>query len=107
MSERSLTCAPTCSMGVAARLVYGGATVFAAVFAASLLPADPVVAVAAGMFAVAGVIATITGRCPADWFAWGDRRHVRRNTLGFADAHEHVDLSQPVVPRSRSSHVHQ
>lgn len=107
MSDRSLTPAPTCRVGIAGRLMRGGVAVVVAAFAASMLPTDPVIGATAGVAAVVVAVMALTGWCPADWFASRGRRETPRNTLGFPEAHQHVDLSQPATTHDRSSHVHQ
>jgi hypothetical protein len=85
----------------------GGVAVLMAAFAASMLPTDPVIGAAAGVVAVLVAIMALTGLCPADWFASRRRRETPQNTLGFREAHQHVDLSRPATTHDRSSHVHQ
>lgn len=102
MSDRPLPSAPTCRVGTTGRLVRGGIAVILAAFAASMLPTDPVIGAAAGVFAVLAAVMAITGRCPSDWLAPRGRRETPRNTLGFPDAHRHIELLRPATRHDRS-----
>lgn len=110
MPDRSLASAPACRVGVWGRLARGAVAVVVAAFAASMPPTDPVIAAVAGVFALLVAVMAITGWCPADWFASRrpSRASQRQNTLGFPDAHQHVDLvASAATVQNRSSHVHE
>ena len=96
MSDRSTRVVCRATRGE--RLAYLAAAVFIAAFAASMFPSSAVVAVMAGVIAIAVAATAATGRCASSW--------AQQAEHSPASAHQltgQADLPVPLPDKERNS----
>lgn len=79
----------TCPSTRSERVIRGIIALVLAAFAVSLLPAEPIPGIAAGVMALGIAASAITGACPRNWLG----PQGEPTALGFVDARSAVNLS--------------
>lgn len=81
-----------CATSPADRVVRGIAALFVGAFALSMI-GQPWCAIPAGICSILLAVGAITGWCPADLLRTRQAETVGQNTLGYADARQHIDIT--------------
>ena len=82
----------SCAASRTDRIVRGIAAVFIGAFAAGMA-AQPWCAIPAGICSILLAISAITGWCPTDLFRLRQAKAIEQNTLGYAEARHHIDIT--------------
>lgn len=82
----------SCAVSSADRVARAIAAVFVGAFALSMI-GQPWCAIPAGICAILLAVGAITGWCPTDLLRTRQAETVEQNTLGYADARHHIDIT--------------
>ena len=81
-----------CATSPADRIVRGIAALFVGAFALSMT-GQPWCAIPAGVCSILLAVGAITGWCPTNLLRTRQAETVEQNTLGYADARQHIDIT--------------
>lgn len=82
----------SCAVSVTDRVVRGVAAVIVGAVAVSMI-SQPWCAIPAGICSIMLAVGAITGWCPTDVLRTRHTKPVELNTLGYAEARQHIDVT--------------